>query len=73
MKVRYDPKVDAAYISFREGPAEVTTVRLSEDVSVDFGPGEEVYGIEVLSASQHLGIRQDSPSISLENLKAQTV
>jgi uncharacterized protein YuzE len=69
MRIRYDPKADAAYIYFKDEPVEVTTVRLSEDIAVDFGPGEEVYGIEVLAASEHLGISPDSPLISLENLK----
>ena len=40
MKITYDPEVDAAYISFRKKRAPVTTIRLSEDVVVDFGPRE---------------------------------
>jgi len=70
MKIRYDPTVDAAYISFKEGKVQVTTVRLTEDIAVDFGPGEEIFGIEILAASQHLGIKPDAPSITLENIKA---
>lgn len=70
MKIRYDPTVDAAYIFFQEGRAQVSTVRLTEDIAVDFGPGEEVYGIEILDASKHLGLKPDTPSITLENLKA---
>ena len=31
MKIKYDPEVDAAYISFKKGPIQVTTLRLSED------------------------------------------
>lgn len=38
MKIKYDPEVDAAYISFKKGPTQVTTLRLSEDVAVDLGP-----------------------------------
>ncbi len=70
MKIKYDPAVDAAYIFFREGKVEVTTVRLTEDIAVDIGPGEEVYGIEILAASKHLGLQPGSPSIVLENLRA---
>jgi uncharacterized protein YuzE len=70
MKIRYDPSVDAAYILFKEGPGEVTTVRLTEDIAVDFGAKEEVYGIEILAASEHLGLSPDSPTVALENLKA---
>jgi uncharacterized protein YuzE len=69
MKIIYDPKVDAAYISFKTGPTQVTTVRLTEDVAIDLGPHEEIVGIEVLDASKHLGIDKAQPSVELENLK----
>ena len=68
MKVSYDPKVDAAYISFKKGPMQVTTIRLTEDIAVDFGPNEEIVGIEVLDASEHLEIQKDAPRIELENI-----
>ena len=69
MKVHYDPEVDALYISFKKGLTQVTTIRLSEDVAVDIGPGEELAGIEVLDASSHLGIDRSKPEITLENLQ----
>jgi len=68
MKIKYDPKVDAAYISFKKGCVEVTTMRITEDIAVDFGPGEEIVGIEVLDASKHLELSPEHPSIELENL-----
>ena len=55
MKITYDPDVDAAYIYFKKGKGQVTTIRLSEDIAVDLGPNEEIWGIEVLSAAKHLG------------------
>ena len=69
MKIKYDPKVDAAYISFKKGPTQVTTVRINEDVAVDLGPHEEIVGIEVLDASKHLGFDKGHPKVELENLK----
>lgn len=69
MKIRYDPEVDALYISFKKGPTPVTSIRLSEDVAVDLGPGEEVVGIEILDASQHLGLERMAPKVVLENLQ----
>lgn len=69
MKISYDPEVDALYISFKKGPTEVTTVRLSEDVSIDLGPGEEIVGIEVLDASEHLSLERLRPKVLLENLE----
>jgi uncharacterized protein YuzE len=70
VKIRYDPSVDAAYIYFKDEKPQVTTVRLTEDIAVDFGPNEEIFGIEILAASQHLGLKPDAPSITLENIKA---
>ena len=70
MKIRYDARGDAAYITFKDSIEQVTTVRLTEDIAVDFGPGEEIYGIEILSASEHLALTPDAPSVILENLKA---
>ncbi len=69
MKIKYDSDVDAAYISFKKGPTQVTTMRLTEDIAVDFGPKEEIVGIEVLDASKHLGLQKRKPTIELENLQ----
>ena len=69
MKIKYDPQVDAAYISFKKGPTQVTTVRVTEDLAIDFGPNEEIVGIEVLDASQHLDLSKENPLVELENLK----
>lgn len=68
MKIKYDPEVDAAYISFKEGIVQVTTIRITEDIAIDFGPHEEIVGIEILDASEHLNIMRESPKIELENL-----
>ena len=68
MKIRYDPEVDAAYISFREGIVRVTTIRITEDIAIDFGPHEEIAGIEILDASEHLDLIKEAPKVELENL-----
>ena len=70
MKITYDRSVDAAYIYLKERPGQVTTVRLTEDIAVDFGPGEEVVGIEILSASEHLGLDPERPVVELVDLGA---
>jgi uncharacterized protein YuzE len=69
MKLKYDPEVDAMYISFKQGTTQVTTIRINEDVAIDLGPGEEIVGIEVLDASEHLNIDREAPQITLENLR----
>jgi uncharacterized protein YuzE len=68
MKIKYDPEVDAAYISFKKGATQVTTTRITEDIAIDFGPNEEIVGIEVLDASEHLGLSREKPQVELENL-----
>lgn len=68
MKIKYDSEVDAAYISFKKGPIEVTTIRLTEDIAIDLGPNEEIVGIEVLDASEHFGFKKEKPEIELENI-----
>ncbi len=68
MKIKYDPEVDAAYISFKDACVQVTTMRITEDIAIDFGPHEEIIGIEILDASEHLGLKKESPKIELENL-----
>ena len=69
MKIKYDAQVDAAYISFKKGPTQVTTIRVTEDLAIDLGPNEEIVGIEILDASDHLGLSKEKPVIELENLK----
>ena len=69
MKISYDPEVDALYISFKQGPTEVTTIRLSEDVAIDLGTKEEIVGIEVLDAAEHLSLERLKPKVVLENLE----
>ena len=69
MKIKYDPQVDALYISFKKGPTQVTTLRLSEDVAIDLGPHEEIVGIEILGASDRLAFERLKPKVLLENLE----
>jgi len=70
LKISYDPEVNAAYIRFVEGPIEVTTHRLSEDIAINYGPNGEVVGIEILSAKEYLKFSDHTPEVQLENLKA---
>ena len=70
MKITYQPKTDSAYIYFKEGETRVRTIQLNEDIALDYGDGEKIVGIEILSASEYLGFRKESPSLKLENLTA---
>jgi uncharacterized protein YuzE len=65
--IAYDKDADALYIRLLEGRFECRTVRLTEDVTLDFSANERLVGIEVLGASR-LFDTPESPNIDLENL-----
>ena len=44
------------------------TVRVGADLAIDYGPDGEVHGIEILSASRHVGIRPDQPFVELDGV-----
>ena len=54
MKFTYDSRYNIAYIRFREKPAEVESIRLSDELVVDIAPDGTVYGIELLNANEQL-------------------
>ncbi len=69
MKISYDPEIDALYIRLLEGKHECRSVRLSEEVALNIGPGEKLVGIEILDARSVLGSNK-MPSVVLEGLKS---
>ena len=54
MRLSYDPRRNVAYIRFRPEPAELETVRISDEVNVDLAPDGTVAGIELLNANEQL-------------------
>ena len=69
MKISYDPTVDALNIRLVDERVECETIRLSDQVAVDIGPGERVVAIEILDASELIpGLKERE--IILENLVA---
>ena len=54
MRLTYDPRRNVAYIRFRAVADEVDTVRVSDDINIDFGPDGTVTGIELLNANEQL-------------------
>src|SRR5437867_5582595 len=67
MRISYDAEVDALYLTLVEGEHECRTVRLSEDVALDFGSDETLVGIEVLDAKRLLG-EGKLPQLAVDNL-----
>ncbi|MBI4232503.1 DUF2283 domain-containing protein [Candidatus Peregrinibacteria bacterium] len=66
MRVKYDPDVDALYITLK-GHGVEHTMRIGPDIALDYGPDGEIHGIEILSAKEHLG--KALRKITVENLK----
>ena len=66
MRIILDPDGDAAYFYLREGIGEVKTIWITEDVSMDLGPNEELIGLEVLLAGRHLGLSRDTKEVRVE-------
>lgn len=68
MKISYDSEVDALYIRLLDGPQQCRTVRLSDEVALNMGEGEQLVGIEVLDAKRVLGSGQ-LPRLIVENIR----
>ncbi len=54
MKITYDSRYDIAYISFRDTPEPVETLRVTDDLNVDVAPDGAIFGIELLNANEQL-------------------
>ena len=67
MRISYDKEVDALYIRLVEGKQECRTLRLSDEVALNIGPGEQLVGIEILDARQIVGGGR-IPELVVENL-----
>ncbi len=70
MKITYDKETDALYIYLLEGEFQRKAVRLTDEITLDFGEGERLAGIEILDAKNILG-KGELPTIVVENLPMQ--
>lgn len=58
MKLTYDPRYNVAYITLRDKPAQVETIRVSDELNIDLAPDGTVYGIELLNANDQLRLSE---------------
>ena len=66
MKIEYISDIDALYIRLRE--TKITdSMDVEQGVTIDIGEDGHIVGIEVLDASEKIGI-PDIVNISIENL-----
>lgn len=64
MKLNYDKKVDALYISFSKGKI-FNTAKISPGILVDQGRGSKILGVEILDASKRLNFKKNNRSIQI--------
>ena len=72
MRISYDKEVDALYIKLIDGTHQVHTIRLNDDIALDFIEGEKLAGIEILDAKTTLQ-SENFPKIILENISKEQV
>ncbi len=64
MRLTYDPECNVAYVRLQEKTAQVTTIKISDEMNVDFGADGTVFGIELLNANEQLA--EDQGKLILE-------
>jgi uncharacterized protein YuzE len=63
MKLAYDPRYNIAYLRLAERTAQVETLRISDQLTIDLTPDGKIYGIELLNANEQLRGAPDSKLI----------
>jgi len=66
MKITYDTRYNIAYLRFHEKPAQVETIKISDELNVDLAPDGTVYGMELLNANEQLE-REDNGKLLVVN------
>ncbi|MDH4199715.1 MAG: DUF2283 domain-containing protein [Spirochaetia bacterium] len=61
MELSYDVKYNIAYIKLREKKEQVETLKISDELCIDIASDGKVYGIELLNATEQLGMLQGKP------------
>lgn len=56
MRLTYDPRYNVAYIHLRDKPAEVESIRISDELNIDVAADGTVYGVELLNANRQLAV-----------------
>ena len=56
MRIQYNARSDLLYIRLDDQKRQVMNRRLSEDIVLDMGEGDQIVGIEILDASRHVNL-----------------
>ena len=71
MRIEYDKEADALYIMLRDVPAS-DSKDLEEGVTIDMDDEGHIVGLEVLDASERLGL-EALINISIENMPLEKI
>ena len=71
MRIEYSKEVDALYIHLRDAPVAESR-DAEEGVTLDFDSKGHIVGLEVLDASERLGLT-NLVNVSIENLPVESV
>ena len=71
MRIEYDKEVDALYVRLREA-TPVNNMDIEEGVTVDLDKEGHIVGIEILDASERLGL-ESLLNFSIENLPLEKI
>lgn len=71
VKIEYSKEVDALYIHLRDVPVAESR-DIEEGVTLDFDANGHIVGLEVLDASERMGLR-NLVNVSIENLPVESV
>lgn len=67
MRISYDKEADAIYIRLLDGEYECRNVALTDEITLDFGPNEQLVGIEIIDAQRVLG-QGSLPKVVVDHL-----
>jgi uncharacterized protein YuzE len=67
MTIHYNSATDLLYLRIEQEIQEVTSKRVTEDITLDIGKDDKIIGIEIMDASQHVNLGKLMP---IEYIKA---
>ncbi len=67
MKITYDDKIDAMYISLNEKASYKSSKKITKDLLVDYSADGHVIGLEVLDASKNSPMPKKLTSVPVEH------
>ena len=69
MDIIYNDKTDILYMRLDDRKQEVINKRITDDIVLDIGDGEQLIGIEIMDASRHVSLDRILP-VKYETAKA---